>query len=53
MQQTNVVPSATAYKLLGMAMGQDSSGKNPGCKDSQVEADFASRKKAMDFSLSR
>jgi len=38
MQQTNVVPSATAYKLLGMAMGQDSSGKNPGCKDSQVEA---------------
>jgi len=38
MQQINVVPSATAYKMLGMAMGQDSTVTNPGCQDPQVEA---------------
>jgi len=38
MQQTNVVPSATAYKMLGMAMGPDSTVTNPGCKDPQAEA---------------
>jgi len=35
MQQTNVVPSARAYKMLGTAMGSDS---NSGRKDLEVDA---------------
>jgi len=52
MQRKKVVPSATAYKMLGMAQGQDSSVTNPGCKNHQVEPQRLRKlEKAVDFSL--